>query len=118
MAVLASLHARSVSLTVGRTTILHDIDLSVAPGWKVGLVGPNGVGKSTLLKILAGLARADDGAVSTTPPHALVGYLPQEPERRADESVRDFLTRRTGVGAATRELEAATIDLAGGLQAA
>ena len=116
MAVLASLHARSISLSIGQATILHEIEIAVAPGWKVGLVGPNGVGKSTLLRVLAGQLRADSGTVSTTPPSAVVGYLPQEPERRAGESVRDFLGRRTGVTAATSELEAATVDLASGGQ--
>jgi len=114
MSVHATLHARSLSLSLGRATILHEVDLSVSPGWRVGLVGPNGVGKSTLLRVIAGEIYPDSGSVTTTPPNALVGYLPQEPERRADETVEQFLGRRTGVTAASHELDTATAQLASG----
>ncbi|MCU1399734.1 MAG: putative transporter ATP-binding protein [Acidimicrobiales bacterium] len=112
MSAHASLHARSVSLSIGKAVILDKVDLSVSPGWRVGLVGPNGVGKSTLLRILGGQLRADAGSVTVAPPQAIVGYLPQEPERRADETVAQFLARRTGVATASAELDAATADLA------
>jgi ATPase subunit of ABC transporter with duplicated ATPase domains len=97
---------------MGLSTVLDQVDLTVSPGWRVGLVGPNGVGKSTLLKVLSGQLAPDSGAVTTTPPNSLVGYLPQEPERRADETVAAFLERRTGVAAANLELETATNELA------
>ena len=113
MSAHASLHARSLTLALGTHTLLDDVDLVVAPGWRVGLVGPNGVGKSTLLKVLGAEIAADKGTVTTTPPNALIGYLPQEPERRQRETVAEFLARRTGVAAATTELDAATADLAG-----
>jgi len=108
----ASLHARSVSLSLGKAVILDAVDLSLSPGWRIGLVGPNGVGKSTLLRVLSGALRPDAGTVVTAPPRALVGYLPQEPERRADERVREFLGRRTGVTGASAELDLATTALA------
>jgi ATPase subunit of ABC transporter with duplicated ATPase domains len=108
----ASLHARSLSLSLGLATILDDVDLTVAPGWRVGLVGPNGVGKTTLLRVLSGALPADAGAVTLMPPTALVGYLPQEPERRADETVLAYLGRRTGVTSASSEMDAATHALA------
>jgi len=109
----ASLHARGLTLALGRATILGGVDLDVAPGWRVGLVGPNGVGKSTLLRVLSGRLSPDGGSVRTTPPDALVGYLPQEPER-GDETVLASLGRRTGVTAASDELDAATAALAAG----
>ena len=43
----ASIHARHLRLTLGRTVVFDDTELQLAPGWRVGLVGPNGVGKST-----------------------------------------------------------------------
>jgi ATPase subunit of ABC transporter with duplicated ATPase domains len=94
-------------------TVLDGVDLVVAPGQRIGVVGPNGVGKTTLLQTLAGLVPVDRGRVQRTPPGATVGYLPQEASR-SDESVTAFLARRTGVDAATAELEEATADVAAG----
>src|SRR4051794_7136759 len=103
----ATLLARGITVTHGRRPILTDVDLTVAPGHRVGIVGPNGVGKSTLLRVLAGGERPERGTVTLAPPDAAVGFLPQEPERRAGETVAAFLGRRTGVAASTAELDAA-----------
>jgi ATPase subunit of ABC transporter with duplicated ATPase domains len=112
---LATLTARGVSVSFGATTVLRDVDVTVAPGMRVGVVGPNGVGKSTLLRVLAGIAAPDRGTVTSSPPTANVGYLPQEHERRLDETVADFLARRTGIAAAHHELDEATNELAAGV---
>ena len=104
----ATLSARGLTFSRGASTILDDVDLLVAPGHRIGVVGPNGVGKTTLLLALAGLLVPDGGRVQLAPPAATVGYLPQEPERRAAERARDLLARRTGVAAASTELEDAT----------
>ena len=109
----ASLHARDISLALGARHILESVDLAVDPGQRVGLVGPNGVGKSTLLRIVAGQLHPDRGAVTLAPATANVGYLPQEPER-ADETVREHLERRTGVAAASAALDATTAAMAAG----
>src|SRR6478609_9058677 len=65
--------------------------VTVGPRARLGAVGPNGVGKTTLLRLLARLDRPDRGSVTRTPPNARVGYLPQEPERSAHETLLDFL---------------------------
>jgi ATPase subunit of ABC transporter with duplicated ATPase domains len=67
-----------------------------------------------LLRILSGADVPDTGTVSRTPPGATVGYLPQEADRRAGETLRAFLARRTGVAAANDALETAAGALASG----
>jgi len=111
--VVASLHARNVSLALGSRHLLVDVTLALDPGHRVGLVGPNGVGKSTLLRVLAGLRRPDAGTVSLAPPTATVGYLDQEPER-GEETVLAYVERRTGVVGAHADLHSATAALAAG----
>jgi ATPase subunit of ABC transporter with duplicated ATPase domains len=98
--------------------LFSGLDLVVAPGDVVGLVGVNGAGKSTLLRVLGGLIPAEEGTVRRSPATATVGHLPQEPERRPGETVRAFLGRRTGVTAAQAELDAATTALADGVSGA
>ncbi|TQJ25301.1 ATPase subunit of ABC transporter with duplicated ATPase domains [Micromonospora sp. A202] len=98
----------------GDRPLFAGLDLVVAPGDVIGLVGPNGAGKSTLLRTLAGLLPVEAGTVRLSPPSASVGHLPQEPERRPGETVRDFLARRTGVTAAQAALDAATEALTAG----
>jgi ATPase subunit of ABC transporter with duplicated ATPase domains len=108
----ATLLARSITVTIGRTTILDDVDVVASPGHRIGLVGPNGVGKSTLLRVLAGRLTPDRGVVERQPRRATVGLLEQEPERRPGETVRQHLARRTGVAAASAELHEAAAALA------
>jgi len=108
----ASLIARSLTVVRGPLVVLDDVDLTLAPGNRVGLVGPNGVGKSTLLGALAGHVELDGGSAEAVPRTASIGLLPQEPERTGTETVREFLARRSGVSAAQIELDAATTSLA------
>lgn len=110
----ATLIAKDLTAGHGDRLLFTDLDLVVAPGDVVGLVGVNGAGKSTLLRTLAGLQPLEQGSVALNPPTATVGYLPQEPERRPGETVRDFLARRTGVTAAQAALDAATEALTAG----
>ncbi|WKX73327.1 ABC-F family ATP-binding cassette domain-containing protein [Streptomyces sp. XD-27] len=110
----ATLVAKDLAAGHGDRTLFSGLDLVVAPGEVIGLVGANGAGKSTLLRMFAGLADPEQGAVALSPPHATVGHLPQEPDRRPGETVRAFLARRTGVAAAQAELDATTQALADG----
>jgi ATPase subunit of ABC transporter with duplicated ATPase domains len=104
----ATLVARGLAVSHGDQSLFAGLDLVVAPGDVIGLVGANGAGKSTLLRVLAGLMASDAGTVTLSPPEATIGYLPQEPARRSQETVREFLARRTGVRAADDALQAAT----------
>jgi ATPase subunit of ABC transporter with duplicated ATPase domains len=114
----AVLTAKGLSAGHADRVIFSGVDLVVPPGKVIGLVGANGAGKSTLLRMLAGLddtvlinTGREAGSVSLNPATATVGYLPQEPERRAGESVLAFIGRRTGVTGAAAELDAATAAL-------
>ncbi|SEO91591.1 ABC-F family ATP-binding cassette domain-containing protein [Trujillonella endophytica] len=104
----ATLVARELAAGHGARVLFSGLDLVVAPGDVVGLVGVNGAGKSTLLRILAGELPAEAGGITLSPPHATVGHLPQETERRAGETVAGLVARRTGVAAALAAMEAAT----------
>ncbi|MEU9038035.1 ABC-F family ATP-binding cassette domain-containing protein [Streptomyces sp. NPDC048352] len=110
----ATLVARNLTAAHGERTLFAGLDLVVAPGDVIGLVGVNGAGKSTLLRLLAGLDTPETGELRLSPPGAAVGHLPQEPERRDGESVREFLARRTGVAAAQAALDEATQGLVDG----
>ena len=110
----ALLVAKNLQAAVGDRVLFSGLDLVVGPGDVIGLVGVNGAGKSTLLRMLAGLSAAQDGTVTVSPPDASIGYLPQEPDRRPGETLRQFLARRTGVAAADDAMQAAAGALADG----
>ena len=110
----ATLVAKDLAAGHGERSLFAGLDLVVAPGDVIGLVGVNGAGKSTLLRLLAGLDTPEDGELKLSPPTATVGHLPQEPERRTGETVREFLARRTGVAAAQIAMDEATQGLVDG----
>ena len=112
--VSATLVAKGLEAAHGDRLLFSGLDLVAGPGDVVGLVGVNGAGKSTLLRMLAGTRPADAGTVTVSPPGATIGYLPQEPDRRPGETVRQFLARRTGVAAADEAMQAAADALAAG----
>src|SRR2546430_1511321 len=89
-----ALVARDISKGFAAVQVLDGVSLVVSPGDRVGIVGPNGIGKSTLLRVLAGLEEPDRGRVIRT---RAVGYLPQEPEAPSGETLRRYPARRPGV---------------------
>ncbi|WP_277371034.1 ABC-F family ATP-binding cassette domain-containing protein [Rhodococcus rhodochrous] len=104
----ATLRIDGLSASRGERVLFDGLDLTVAPGDVIGLVGANGAGKSTLLTTLAGIGDADvTGSVILSPPDATIGYLAQEPERVPGETILGFLSRRTGVAEAERVMNAA-----------
>jgi ATPase subunit of ABC transporter with duplicated ATPase domains len=116
--VVSVLTARKVTLSFGPRTVLQEVDLDVAAGERVGLIAPNGVGKSTLLRVLAGDLTPDEGVVIRHPVSAVVAHLTQETWARPGESLRDHLARRTGVAEATERFDRAVADLSEGVDGA
>ncbi|MBN9791208.1 MULTISPECIES: ABC-F family ATP-binding cassette domain-containing protein [unclassified Pseudonocardia] len=110
----ATLHVTGLAAGHGDRPLFSGLDLVVAPGDVIGLVGANGAGKSTLLTVLAGSRPPDDGSLTLAPPDATVGHLPQEPDRRPGETVAGFLARRTGVADAQATMDAEAEGLASG----
>src|SRR5262245_46460037 len=110
----ATVVARGLAAGHGDRLLFRDLDLLVAPGDVIGLVGANGAGKSTLLRLLAGEQQPEQGSVVVNPPTATVGHLPQEVIRRPDETVAQYLGRRTGVTKAQTRLDVAALALAEG----
>ncbi|NKZ12874.1 ABC-F family ATP-binding cassette domain-containing protein [Mycolicibacterium septicum DSM 44393] len=108
----ATLVAKNVAGGFAHRTLFEGLDLTVAPGDVVGIVGVNGAGKSTLLRILAGDLNPLDGVVNLAPADGFVGWLPQEHERVPGETVAAYIARRTGCTAATLAMEAAAEALA------
>ena len=75
--------------------ILKDISLSFFPGAKIGVLGANGAGKSSLLKIMAGLDDGFSGEARLSPPYT-VGFLPQEPELDPTKTVYENVMEGVG----------------------
>lgn len=113
----ATLVAKDVAGGYAHRTLFEGVDLTVAPGDVIGVVGANGAGKSTLLRILAGDLAPLEGTVSLAPADAFVGWLPQEHQRIPGETVAAYIARRTGCSAATRAMDDAAAALADGAPA-
>ncbi|HYG12620.1 MAG TPA: energy-dependent translational throttle protein EttA [Methylophilaceae bacterium] len=85
--------------------IIKDISLSFFPGAKIGLLGLNGAGKSTVLRIMAGADKEYEGEVQHQP-NISIGYLPQEPQLDPDKTVREEVESGMGeVMQAQKKLE-------------
>ncbi|TDZ44472.1 ABC-F family ATP-binding cassette domain-containing protein [Mycobacteroides franklinii] len=108
----ATLVAKNVAGGFAHRTLFEGLDVTVAPGDVIGVVGANGAGKSTLLRILAGDLEPLEGTVSAAPADAFIGWLPQEHERIPGETVAAYIARRTGCVEATLAMEAAAAALA------
>ncbi len=91
------LEARGLRKTYGDTLLFTDLDLTLAPGERIGIIGPNGVGKTTLLEILAGQITADSGTI-TWGETVQLGYYDQL-SRGLDEDARvlDFIADKAAL---------------------
>ncbi len=86
----------SLSKTYGQQTVLKNISFTLNRGQRLGLVGPNGCGKTTLLRILIGDESPDSGSGRWTIPNIRLGYLPQGFQFLPDETISGFIERMQG----------------------
>ncbi|MBC2934746.1 ABC-F family ATP-binding cassette domain-containing protein [Nocardioides sp. zg-1228] len=110
----ATLVAKDLAGGHGHRVLFEGLDLTVAPGDVIGVVGANGAGKSTLLSLLSGSVPPMAGSVECAPRDAFVGWLPQEHERVPGETIAHYLARRTGAAEATAAMESAAEALGSG----
>jgi ATP-binding cassette subfamily F protein 3 len=85
------LTAHHIYKTYGIQPILQDISFNISNGERVGLIGPNGCGKTTLMRILAGVERPDSGTVAATRPNLRIGYLAQGMEFEDEQTLQAAL---------------------------
>ena len=87
---MALLRGDKVSLSYGTHHLLREVDFAIEPGEKVALVGRNGAGKSSLMKLIVGHGLPDSGAIQQQK-HLRVRYLDQQLPAASDQSVFDFV---------------------------
>ena len=99
------LKVNKVSKSYKSKNILNKIEFSLNTGEKIGLVGTNGVGKSTLMKIIAGIEKLDEGTVEIENPE-FIGYLRQEFKiDEENQSIVAFIKKEIGIEELERDLE-------------
>lgn len=98
------LQAKHIQKSFGSMTVLADISFSLAKGQKVALVGDNGIGKTTILRVIAGLVEPDAGEIELAK-NTCIGYLPQDTSLTGDETVGVYLRRIAGIDALEQKLE-------------
>ncbi|MFZ1880963.1 MAG: ATP-binding cassette domain-containing protein, partial [Gaiellaceae bacterium] len=101
---MALLQARGIAKSFGSRSILGGVDLDVEDGVRLGMIGPNGGGKSTLMRILAGEEHPDAGEV-TARRGLVVAYLPQQIEGDARDSLHTLRAARPDIDELEDELE-------------
>jgi ATP-binding cassette subfamily F protein 3 len=90
------LTAHHITKSYGIQPILQDISFSVSAGERIGLIGPNGCGKTTLIHILAGIETPDSGTVAHTSPALRIGYLAQGFEPTPGQTIASTLRQAQG----------------------
>jgi len=88
------LQLSNIGKRYGHVTVLQDVSFVANPGDHVGLIGPNGCGKTTLLRIIAADERPDAGSVQFNPPNLRIGYLEQGQRYAETDTLADFLQIR------------------------
>ncbi|MCW1888615.1 MAG: ATP-binding cassette domain-containing protein [Candidatus Moranbacteria bacterium] len=104
------LTVKNIRKMVGGQRVLNKASFSLGEGQKAALVGLNGVGKSTLLRIVSGIESADQGSI-TKPNRVLMGYLPQEAVAEEDLTIEEYLRHMAGLAQIEEELDILKIRL-------
>jgi ATP-binding cassette subfamily F protein 3 len=86
------LQVQGLRKSYGAATILNPLSFVINRGERIGLIGPNGVGKSTLLRMIIGQEQPDAGVIVRTPPDLVIGYLPQSFETNLARTVGEVVT--------------------------
>jgi ATP-binding cassette, subfamily F, member 3 len=102
------LTAHHLHKTYGIQPILHDVSFSVSNHERISLIGPNGCGKTTLMRILAGIDQPDSGTVASTRPNLRIGYLAQGMDFDPEQTLQSTLSL-TPVSQAELETEIASL---------
>ena len=89
------LQFKNLALAYGDVALLDHIELTIDPGERIALIGRNGAGKSSLLKILAGVAKEDDGVISKVP-NLTIALVLQEPQFVDEQTVFDAVASGLG----------------------
>lgn len=93
-----------ITKAYGERKVFDEADFFLEDGEKVGIIGINGTGKSTLLKIMAGLEQPDCGKVIRAN-HIVVSYLKQQPDFRENETILEYVLREADMGHEQNNLE-------------
>ena len=102
------LNMEHISKIYGKRVIFDDVSYSIHEGDKIGIIGINGTGKTTLLRMIAGLEETDEGQVITQR-GLRITYLPQNPEFPPGSTVLDYVTEGQTIQSWTPETEARTV---------
>lgn len=103
------LTAHHLTKSYGAHAVLQDVSFNVSAGERIGLIGPNGCGKTTIMRILAGLEQPDKGSVAHTHPTLRIGYLAQGMDFALGETIASALSLSS---VSTESLEAEIASLA------
>jgi ATP-binding cassette, subfamily F, member 3 len=103
---------QNCSKAFGAEDVFHHLNLTINPHNKIGLIGPNGCGKTTLIQIIAGIQKPDQGSVKITQPGLKPAYLPQQVSAPLEQSITDYLGLPISqLEAAYRQLEDLSINI-------
>jgi len=104
------IQAKHIQKSYGTLTVLENVSFSLTRGQKVALVGDNGVGKTTILKIIAGILEPDSGEIDLAK-NTCIGYLPQDTSLVGNETIGMYLRHFTGIDVIKREMETLSLHL-------